>query len=143
MQVIDKFQEIKKELDIGINRKKLWIASSRKRSYFFCFIFVDVILFWSYWPLFFKYGLIGFQPLKLFGILLGFIGGEWFYTCGQYMKFGNPKKWSKKQFIKIGTYMCIVTVVSCTILAVAQGVIWNICHVDLAWLTGIGPVKHY
>lgn len=139
MNLIDWLNEKKKLTDAMIDRGKLWMLCSRKRSYGFCFTITYLILFWNYWSYFLRQGILGVQPFKLFGILFGGMGGEWLYRCGQYFLLGNPEKLSEKEFQKEGLYVIGGIIIVGMLLIIIQILVWNCWHVDLSWLTGVGP----
>ena len=141
MNLIDWFNEKKKNTGDMIDRGKLWVACSRKRSYVFCVSITYFILLCNYWPYFLRYGTLGFQPFKLFGIIFGCLVGEWLYRCGQYYLMGNPKQLSEKEFQKEGVCVVLGITIACILLIIIQVSIWNCWHVDLSWLTGVGPVQ--
>lgn len=141
MNPIDWFNQKKKITGDVIDRGKRWVLCSRKRSYVLCFTITYFILLWNYWPYFLRQGILGFQPFKLFGIVLGCFGGEWLYRCGQYLLLGNPRKLSEKEFQKEGGYVIGGIFIAGTLLIVIQILLWNCWHIDLSWLTGVGPVQ--
>ena len=75
--------------------------------------------------------------------MYGCILGEWVHRCGQYYLLGNPKKLSEKEFQKEAVYVMLGMMITGVVLLIIQVLMWNCWHVDLSWLTGVGPVKRY
>lgn len=143
MNPIDWFNQKKKITGDMIDRGKLWVACSRERSYVFCVSITYFILLCNYWPYFLRHGILEIQPFKLVGIMFGCILGEWVHRCGQYYLLGNPKKLSEKEFQKEAVYVMLGMMITGVVLLIIQVLMWNCWHVDLSWLTGVGPVKRY
>ncbi|MBQ1867814.1 MULTISPECIES: hypothetical protein [Selenomonas] len=139
MNLIDWFNEKKKLADDIVDRGKFWILCTRKHSYIFCFTITYLVLFWNYWPFFLRQGILGLQPFKLFGIFFGGVGGEWLYRCGQYFLLDNPRKISENELKKEGVYVILGIIIIGMLLIMIQILVWNCWHVDLSWLTGVGP----
>lgn len=143
MQLIDKYQETRRKMDMAIDRGKLWVFCSRKRSYIIFNLLMYILLCWHFLPFFLKYGWLGLQPFKLFGLALGCGAGEVGYFSYRYYKLGNPSGWTEKDYMKRMTYMWLVMMIFCISLIIIQVVFWNCWYVDLVWLTGVGPaIRH-
>lgn len=138
MQLIDKFQETRRKMDMAIDRGKLWVLCSRKRSYIIFNLLMYILLCWHFLPLFLNYGWLGLQPFKLFGLVLGCGAGEVGYFSYQYYKRGNPLNLSGRQFKSRLFRLWIMMFSSVVTLAVMQGMIELYFNVNLVWLTGIG-----
>jgi len=138
MQLIDRWCAKMKRIDLTIDRGKIWLFSTRKRSYVVGIIFVDIVLCWHYLPLFFSYGWLGLQPFKLFGVLFGGFVGECLYRSVQYYKRGNPLNLSGRQFQNKLFRLCIKMFVIVVLLALIQGMVELYLNINLVWLTGVG-----
>ena len=138
MQLIDKCSKLRQRLDFRIDRGKIWLFGTRKRSYVLGIIFTDIVLCWHYLPLFLHYGWLGLQPFKLFGVLLGGFIGECSYRSIQYYKRGNPLNLSGRQFQSSLFRLCIMMFLLIVIIAVIQGMLELYFNVNLVWITGIG-----
>lgn len=136
MKLIDKCHETIKRIYSRIDRGEIWLFSSRKRSYVFGIIFVDIILYLQHLSLFIKFDWLGLQPLKWFAILFGSFLGECGYRSIQYNKRGNPLRLSERQFrsdlLRLYVMMFIFVVLS----GMMQGLLELCFNANLVWLTG-------